>query len=675
MSCSRLAEDKIGFKTVKLLSNVPLGTGSYGSVYKAQCDDLVCAAKVLHPTLVAAIVHERSPQKKFLDEIEFLGHLRHPNIVQFLGVKTDTSSNLPILLMELMDESLTQFLTRFEDPLPLYTQLNICFNVAMALSYLHNNGIVHRDLSSNNVLMLGSRCIKVSDFGMAKLRNQRISNTMCPGAEVYMPPEAVLDNPTYSEKIDCFSYGVLTIQVITRRFPSPGPRTKQVTINGRVLLEPQSEYTRREEDMLTIPNDHVLRNLAINCLQENERDRPSANQLSSFTAQQRERCGKQHSPEELEKNLMEREKELIELRDMLQHKDEKIGSLTEQVQALSQQLEARVEHPRQPSEEKTAICRPVDSMSLSESLKQLQLTSQSGLKEGPPVPVVRSCDAVVSGCFLYIMHQECHMFVYNNLAESWSQLPDCPIYYCSLAILEDSLVTVGGLQQDDGEKTNKLYTLRTSSGRYLWSLDYPPMPTKRRSVIVATSGSCLVVMGGVLKEGFSKRVEVLCTNSRTWSVASSLPVSLHKGSAAVSDNKIFVLGGWISHSSQSYAAMSCTLEDLINSCSDSGMAEESCADKSDDVWVRLPRLPVTQATCVFYQNYFLAIGGEDEAWMPSRAILAYDSATSSWIKTSELSEARSECIAAVLSNGELMVVGGYTGRKLTNATDTFETIH
>ena len=72
--------------------------------------------------------------------------------------------------MELMDESLTRFLGRSTAPLPYHSQLNICHDVSLALSYLHSNAIIHRDLSSNNVLLIGegSRA-KVTDFGISKL--------------------------------------------------------------------------------------------------------------------------------------------------------------------------------------------------------------------------------------------------------------------------------------------------------------------------------------------------------------------------------------------------------------------------------------------------------------------------------------------------------------------------
>ena len=79
-------------------------------------------------------------------------------------------------------------------------------------SILHSNKIVHRDLSSNNVLLIANGIAKVTDFGMASLsdRNRqatKVTFTMCPDTDVYMPPEAVQDKPVYTEKIDRFSFG------------------------------------------------------------------------------------------------------------------------------------------------------------------------------------------------------------------------------------------------------------------------------------------------------------------------------------------------------------------------------------------------------------------------------------------------------------------------------------
>ena len=115
---------------------------------------------------------------KFLQECQFLSTIKHPHIVQYLGTATDPQSRRPVLLMELMDESLTRFLERSTGPLPYHSQLNNCHDVALALAYLHSNGIIHRDLSSNNVLLIGegSRA-KVTDFRMSKLMDMNPNMT------------------------------------------------------------------------------------------------------------------------------------------------------------------------------------------------------------------------------------------------------------------------------------------------------------------------------------------------------------------------------------------------------------------------------------------------------------------------------------------------------------------
>ena len=236
-------DKKIGFKTILLLKDQTLGIGSYGSVCKAKCDDLLCAAKIIHPTLfdptalhqIAPHREHRLPIRRFQLECEFLSTVRHPNIVQYLGTHQDPETHLPVLLMELMDDSLTHFLESSPQPIPYHIQVNVCHDISRALSFLHSNGIVHRDLSSNNVLLIGNIRVKLTDFGMARLGDlnpqaTRFTNTMCPGTDVYMPPEAVQDKPVYTEKIDCFSFGVITVQTLTREFPKPGDRMMTVNV-------------------------------------------------------------------------------------------------------------------------------------------------------------------------------------------------------------------------------------------------------------------------------------------------------------------------------------------------------------------------------------------------------------------------------------------------------------
>ena len=133
------AQGKFGYQTIQLLKTEPLGTGSYGAVYKAVCDDLPCAGKILHPTLFQSNdPGAMTVMRRFQQECSFLSAVRHPNIVQYLGSYQDPETRLPVLLMELMDDSLTRFLEQSQAPLPYYTQVDICHDVALALAYLQS---------------------------------------------------------------------------------------------------------------------------------------------------------------------------------------------------------------------------------------------------------------------------------------------------------------------------------------------------------------------------------------------------------------------------------------------------------------------------------------------------------------------------------------------------------
>ena len=278
---------ELGYGAVEVYSEETLGVGSYGKVCKAKCGQLPCAAKLLHDTMFGTNDPGISKfVERFEQECRFLKAIKHPNIVQFLDSFRDPRSRRLVLLMELMDESLTRFLERSTGPLPYHTQLNICHDVALALAYLHSNDIIHRDLSSNNVLLIGkgSRA-KVTDFGMSKFEgmNSRMTPlTMCPGTTAYMPPEALVTPPRYSNKLDCFSHGVLTVQIVTRQFPNPGDVT--VTVQDAryptgIVHVPVPERERRKKDIDLVDPNHPLLPLALHCLKDNDRERPSADEL------------------------------------------------------------------------------------------------------------------------------------------------------------------------------------------------------------------------------------------------------------------------------------------------------------------------------------------------------------------------------------------------------------
>ena len=260
--------------------------GSYGAAYKAKCDQLPCAAKLLHPT----ILDPSDPgagkiMQRFQQECSFLENIRHPNIVQYLGVTRDPESRLPVLLMELLDESLTKMLERSQCSLAYYVQVDICHDIALAVAHLHSNDIIHRDLSSNNVLIMAKSRAKVTDFGMSKLVGaapRMTPLTMCPGTLAYMPPEALDEPPVYTKKLDCFSEGVIMIQVCTHLWPEPGLHTKAVPFPASptsATLMPVLEPERRKNHIDMIDCDHGLLPIAVDCLHYQENERPSSEEL------------------------------------------------------------------------------------------------------------------------------------------------------------------------------------------------------------------------------------------------------------------------------------------------------------------------------------------------------------------------------------------------------------
>ena len=158
--------------------NKELGRGAYGKVFSVDFLGLPCAAKEIHSLLLDGISPEEKKAIKdgFIRECYHSSLIRHPNIVQFMGVyyakPSDPRTDLPIMVMELMDTSLTSFIENNQSKIATKTKLSILHDVSLGLSYLHcrRPAVIHRDLSSNNVLLSkGHLVVKISDLGTAKM--------------------------------------------------------------------------------------------------------------------------------------------------------------------------------------------------------------------------------------------------------------------------------------------------------------------------------------------------------------------------------------------------------------------------------------------------------------------------------------------------------------------------
>ena len=695
-------ERKIGFKSMQLFKDQTLGIGSYGAVCKVKCDDLLCAAKILHPTLfdptaqlqVSPKQEHRLPIKRFEQECEFLSTIRHPNIVQYLCMYQDPDTGLPVLLMELMDESLTHFLESSPLPIAYHIQANICHDITLALSFLHSNGIVHRDLSSNNVLLIGNIRAKVTDFGMVKLGDlnpqaTRYTFTMCPGTDVYMPPEAVKDRPVYTEKIDCFSFGVIVVQILTQQFPKPGDRRQEVEINHpglpRGTVEVRiAEIDRRQNHISQVGPNHPLLPIALDCLKDKDIERPSAQQLCDRVASLKERPEYSESVTAAQQENQQLRQQLQQLQQRStgerEEKERQLGQVRQQLESSERErakLEERLhEKDRRLYELEGQLRRWRDQTHLEaaekvDSRDNIKLIWREGRKA--PFTSKRWCDAIVDGNRVYFVDGSDHLWTYDISDKGWSQLSNCPYSCSSLVILNNQLTTIGGA----GPSTNELMTFTIEKK---WTEKFPPMPTKREFVTAECTKTALIVAGGY-GENYREltTVEVLNIENHQWSTAVDLPESLQYHSATICGDQLYMLGG-VHHHSLTKSVYTCSVSTLFQTCAQRSSLEErtsalslsNSSSRGTGVWSKLADLPVTGSTCVTFCGQLLAVGGADSDRKPTTAVYMYNPSTNSWNVISHMTTARIRPFAAVLPDNQLMVVGGAVDKAVPTYSDSVE---
>ena len=149
--------------------------------------------------------------QKYQQECQIMSSHRHPNVTQFLGLCFLPGTQLPLLVMERLETSLDDLLENAPN-LPLSLKRSILENVASGLLYLHerNPPVIHRDLTSRNVLLTTSLAAKITDMGNSRIvRPVQVVRTLSalPGTLVYMPPEAQDDAHRYGPSLDIFSFG------------------------------------------------------------------------------------------------------------------------------------------------------------------------------------------------------------------------------------------------------------------------------------------------------------------------------------------------------------------------------------------------------------------------------------------------------------------------------------
>ena len=281
-------------KEVTLTGVVPigkeLGRGAYGRVFTVKYRGEVCAAKEIHPFLIDDNVgaeERESIKNNFVKECLRCSTIHHHNIVKFKGVYYSRESvGLPIMVMELMDASLKSFIDKHQSNINMETKMSILHDVTEGLIFLHTRKptVIHRDLSSNNVMLTSSLVAKIGDLGVAKVvradsTKTRSKLTTVPGTPHFMPPEALDDvDPVYGTPVDVFSFAGIALHLFSEEWPTPsGAKIRDPATNKIIFL---SEAGRRQKYLDKMTGKAAgLKPLVEKCLEDNPVERPSMEEV------------------------------------------------------------------------------------------------------------------------------------------------------------------------------------------------------------------------------------------------------------------------------------------------------------------------------------------------------------------------------------------------------------
>ena len=334
-----------------VFTGVRLGSGANATVFEVDWKGTCCAAKRLHEILLED--QSAGGVAKLLSNFEAecltWSKMRHPGVVQFLGVHMDRKSRLSVLVMEKMDTSLRTYLEdHSKEEFPLHQKAFVLRQVTQALAYLHsqNPPLVHHDLSSNNVLLnMVSFLTKISDFGMSRAINPSALSrkSSIKGTQAFMPPEALHNPPRYNEKLDVFSFGNVILHTLTHEWPDPGPPTRY---EGDAFLA-VTELQRREQcvELFTAQEKQLFLPIVCQCLENRPDKRPS----SVILVQELRRIESTLSRgshvsapiEHLRQQLSAKEDECRQQAKVITEKDKALSLKDEDLRGIRQQLAAK----------------------------------------------------------------------------------------------------------------------------------------------------------------------------------------------------------------------------------------------------------------------------------------------------------------------------------------------
>ncbi|CAL4911892.1 unnamed protein product [Urochloa decumbens] len=262
-----------------------LGEGGFGTVYKGYIDENVRVGLKSLPVAVKVLNRDgHQGHREWLTEINFLGQLKHPNLVKLIGYCCEDDYRL--LVYEFMFRgSLEKHLFRNTTPLPWGTRMSIALGAAKGLACLHNaqRPVIFRDFKTSNILLDSDYTAKLSDFGLAKAGpegDETHVSTQVMGTYGYAAPEYVMTGHL-TARSDVYSFGVVLLGLLTGRksIDKSRPSREQSLVDWALpklndkrrllqIIDPklQGQYSVRAAHKACI--------LAFYCLSHNPKSRP-----------------------------------------------------------------------------------------------------------------------------------------------------------------------------------------------------------------------------------------------------------------------------------------------------------------------------------------------------------------------------------------------------------------